>query len=63
MTQGQQRLLIPNAHNVEITQGNMNPTLRNTYQNMINVDSQYREIKSDNIACNGTPKVPILLLI
>ena len=56
MTQGQQRLLIPNAHNVEITQGNMNPTLRNTYQNMINVDSQYREIKSDNIACNGTPK-------
>ena len=56
MTQGQQRLLIPNAHNVEITQGNMNPTLRNTYQNIINVDSQYREIKSDNIACNGTPK-------
>ena len=39
MTQGQQRLLIPNAHNVEITQGNMNPTLRNTYQNMINVDT------------------------
>ena len=34
----------------------MNPTLRNTYQNIINVDSQYREIKSDNIACNGTPK-------
>ena len=56
MTQGQQRLLIPNAHNVEITQGNMNPTLRNTYQNIINVDSQYREIKSDNITCNGTPK-------
>tara|TARA_Y100000768_G_C23968521_1_gene679206 strand:+ start:616 stop:2181 length:1566 start_codon:yes stop_codon:yes gene_type:complete len=56
MTQGQQRLLIPNAHNVAITQGNMNPTLRNTYQNIINVDSQYREIKSDNITCNGTPK-------
>ena len=56
MTQGQQRLLIPNAHNVEITQGNMNPTLRNTYQNIINVDSQYREIKSDNITCNGAPK-------
>ena len=56
MTQGQQRLLIPNAHNVEITQGNMNPTLRNTYQNLINVDSQYREIKSDNITCNGAPK-------
>ena len=56
MTQGQQRLLIPNAHNVEITQGNMNPTLRNTYQNIINVDSQYREIKSDNITCNGSPK-------
>ncbi len=56
MTQGQQRLLIPNAHNVDTVQGNMNPTLRNTYQNIINVDSQYREIKTDNINCDGSPK-------
>ena len=55
MTQGQQRLLIPNAHNVDTVQGNMNPTLRNTYQNIINVDSQYREIKADNINCDGSP--------
>ena len=56
MTQGQQRLLIPNAHNVDTVQGNMNPTLRNTYQNIINVDSQYREIKTDNINCDGSSK-------
>lgn len=56
MTQGQERLLIPNAHNVETVQGNLNPTLRNTYQNLINVDSQYREIKTDNINCDGSPK-------
>jgi len=49
MTQGQGRLLIPNTHNVDNVQGNMNPTMRNTYQNIINVDSQYREIKTDNI--------------
>ncbi len=53
MTQGQERLLIPNAHNVNTVQGNMNPTLRNTYLNIINVDSQYREIKSGNVVCSG----------
>ena len=56
MIQGQERLLIPNVHNVNAVQGNMNPTLRHTYQNIINVDSQYREIKTDTIECNGTPK-------
>ena len=34
MTQGQGRLLITNTHNVNNVQGNMNPTLKNTYQNM-----------------------------
>ena len=31
----------------------MNPTLRNTYLNIINVDSQYREIKNGNVVCSG----------
>ena len=53
MTQGQERLLIPNTHNVNTVQGNMNPTLRNTYLNIINVDSQYREIKSGSVVCSG----------
>jgi hypothetical protein len=53
MTQGQERLLIPNTHNVDTVQGNMNPTLKNTYLNIINVDSQYREIKSENVDCSG----------
>ena len=53
MTQGQERLLIPNTHNVNTVQGNMNPTLRNTYLNIINVDSQYREIKNGNVVCSG----------
>ena len=56
MTQGQQRLLIPNTHNANLVQGNMNPTLRNTYQNIINVDSHYREIKSDSVECDGAIK-------
>jgi len=56
MTQGQGRLLIPNTHNVDNVQGNMNPTMRNTYQNIINVDSQYREIKTDNIDCDGSSR-------
>lgn len=53
MTQGQERLLIPNTHNVNTIQGNMNPTMRNTYLNIINVDSQYREIKNGNVKCSG----------
>lgn len=53
MTQGQERLLIPNTHNVNTVQGNMNPTMRNTYLNIINVDSQYREIKSGSVKCSG----------
>ena len=53
MTQGQGRLLIPNTHNVNTVQGNMNPNLRNTYLNIINVDSQYREIKNGNVVCSG----------
>jgi len=53
MTQGRERLLIPNTHNVNTVQGNMNPTLKNTYLNIINVDSQYREIKTGNVACSG----------
>ena len=53
MTQGQERLLIPNTHNVNTVQGNMNPTMRNTYLNIINVDSQYREIKNGNVVCSG----------
>ena len=53
MTQGQKRLLIPNTHNVNTIQGNMNPTMRNTYLNIINVDSQYREIKNGNVKCSG----------
>ena len=56
MTQGQGRLLIPNTHNVNTVQGNMNPNLKNTYLNIINVDSQYREIKTDSVECNGAPK-------
>jgi hypothetical protein len=53
MTQGQERLLIPNTHNVNTIQGNMNPTMRNTYLNIINVDSRYREIKSGSVVCSG----------
>ena len=53
MTQGQGRLLIPNTHNVNTVQGNMNPNLKNTYLNIINVDSQYREIKNGNVKCSG----------
>ena len=53
MTQGQERLLIPNTHNVNTIQGNMNPTMRNTYLNIINVDSQYREIKNGYVKCSG----------
>ena len=53
MTQGQERLLIPNTHNVNTIQGNMNPTMRNTYLNIINVDSQYREIKNGSVVCSG----------
>jgi len=53
MTQGQRKLLIPNTHNVNTVQGNMNPTMRNTYLNIINVDSQYREIKNGNVKCDG----------
>jgi hypothetical protein len=53
MTQGQGRLLIPNTHNVNTVQGNMNPNLKNTYLNIINVDSQYREIKSGSVVCSG----------
>jgi hypothetical protein len=56
MTQGQRKLLIPNTHNINTVQGNMNPTLLNTYLNIINVDSQYREIKTDSVSCNGAPK-------
>ena len=53
MTQGQERLLIPNTHNVKDTQGNMNPTLKNTYINIINIDSHYRELDTNNIECDG----------
>lgn len=53
MTQGQGRLLIPNTRNVNTVQGNMNPNLKNTYLNIINVDSQYREIKSGSVVCSG----------
>ena len=53
MTQGQERLLIPNTHNVDVTQGNMNPDLKNTYINLINVDSHYREIETNDVECDG----------
>jgi len=53
MTQGQERLLIPNTHNVDVTQGNMNPDLKNTYINLINVDSHYREIETNSVECDG----------
>ena len=54
MTLGQRRLLIPNTHDVNTVQGNMNPTLKNNYVNLINVDSQFREIKNESIDCSGT---------
>jgi hypothetical protein len=53
MTQGSKRLLIPNTHNINETQGNMNPTMKNTYLNIINVDSHYREIKTGRVVCSG----------
>ena len=53
MTQGQERLLIPDTHNVDVAQGNMNPSLKNTYINLINIDSHYREIETNDVDCCG----------
>lgn len=53
MTQNRERLLIPNTHNVDDIQGNINPTLKNTYINIINVDSHYRELETNNVTCDG----------
>jgi len=53
MTQGLERLLILNSHNIDVAQGNMNPDLKNTYINLINVDSHYREIETNSVECDG----------
>ena len=56
MTQAQERLLIPDTNIVNVKQGTLNPTLQDIYKNIINVDSQYREIESDNVNCDGSAK-------
>ena len=56
MTQAQERLLIPDTNIVNVKQGTLNPTLQDIYKNIINVDSQYREIDSDNVNCDGSTK-------
>jgi hypothetical protein len=54
MIQGQERLLIPNTKDIDITQGNLNPIMKNTFINIINVDSHYREINVHETECDGT---------
>jgi hypothetical protein len=56
MTQAQGRLLVPDTNIVNVKQGTLNPTLQDIYKNIINVDSQYREIESDNVNCDGSTK-------
>lgn len=52
----QQRLMMPNTFSkTPYSQGHRNPTLQNSFVSWINIDSQYREIKSTGIAtaqCN-----------
>ena len=52
MTQAQGRLLVPDTNIVNVKQGTLNPTLQDIYKNIINVDSQYREIESENLNLN-----------
>jgi hypothetical protein len=46
-TQVRGLLSIPNTYNPSHVQGNLNPTLQNTYTTWVNVDSHYREIRKN----------------
>ena len=54
--QKRKNLGISDVMQVPVTQGILNPNLTNKLTKLINVDSQYREIKTDNINCDGSPK-------
>ena len=44
---------VSNTFDVPVAQGVLNPNLKNITSRIINLDSQYREIKADNINCDG----------
>lgn len=50
----QGRLSTQSVHGIPLSQGTINPTLRNVYTSWVNVDSHYREIrkKQSNISCH-----------
>ena len=47
-TMKQQQLGVSNTYNVEVAQDNLNPTLKNTMNRLMNLDSRYRQSSSGN---------------
>jgi hypothetical protein len=47
-TMKQQQLGVSNTYNVEVAQDNLNPTLKNTINRLMNLDSRYRQSSSGN---------------
>jgi len=47
-TMNQQQLGVSNTYNVEVAQDNLNPTLKNTINRLMNLDSRYRQSSSGN---------------
>lgn len=45
---------ISKTYNHNVTQGKLNPTLRNVYNTTANIDSQHREIYANTFDCSGS---------
>ena len=53
-TMKRERLGVNNTFNVEVAQGNLNPTLTNVTKRIINLDSQFRQNSANNVSTDYT---------
>ena len=68
-TQAQGRLISQNVNEPTVTQGHINPILKNKYVSWVNIDSHYREIRRgiDSTSCNfndtGLPESHVIAVL